>query len=58
MIGRETFERDKEYRKLRQNNVITPTEKGISSSVLKIMPNIAKLSRTGAKKRSLDLVRY
>lgn len=57
-IGRRTFERDKEDRKLRQHNVINPREKGISRMVLKTMPNVVKITRTGTEKRPLGLVRY
>lgn len=56
-IGRGTFERDKEDRKLRQNIVIRPRKEGISRRVLKAMASVAEISRTGTEKRPLDLVR-
>lgn len=56
-IGRGTFEREKEDRKLRQNNIIISREEEIPRKVLKTMSNVAKISRTGIEKRPLELVR-
>lgn len=47
----------KEDRKIRQNYGIRPKEEVISRIVLKIMSNVAKISRTGTEKEPLALMR-